>query len=584
MLFHRLCAPALLIACCIIASAEAQSDIALKELAQRYWDAAMLHSPTRATALGDYRFNDRLEDLSEEGRKAWKASLRGLLRDLRMVPVAPLCPADRLTRDLLERTMRDELLRIECLGHYMPLDPLYGLHIRLGLLRVSQPLNTVADFRAYVSRLRGFSKQVADAIENMRFGSAIGFISPRVVVERVVPQIRNHLVSDVTQSVFYVSPEEAAVLGERDRETAVASVGEAIRSDVIPAYLRLLAYVEDEYLPITRSTVGLSSLPRGDKIYAALARMHTTVRLPTDDIHQLGLDEVARIRKEMAKVKSEVGFSGDLDAFLAHMRNDPRQRFESGAELLARSREILARTRPLMARLFGRLPKGDCVVKEIERFRQVSAPVAYYNLAPADGARPAYFYVNTYAPTQRLRFTLEALTYHEALPGHHLQMALDQENTSLPKFRRYARFTAYEEGWALYAEKLGYEIGGYTDPYARFGQLNFEMWRSCRLVVDTGIHAKGWSRQQAIDFITTNTSLAPIDIAAEVDRYITWPGQALAYKIGELRILRLRQEAQEAMGDRFDLRTFHDALLGSGAMPVDMLETRMRSWIAGQEG
>jgi prolyl oligopeptidase len=265
------------------------------------------------------------------------------------------------------------------------------------------------------------------------------------------------------------------------------------------------------------------------------------------------------------------------------MRVDPKFRFTSRDELYEAAGSILMRAKSQMPRIFGRLPKADCVMKEIESFRAPASPVAYYNPSPEDGTRPGYYYINTYKPEERLRFTLEALTYHEAVPGHHLQIALDQENTALPKFRRYGGYTAYVEGWALYSEKLGYEIDGYKGPYNRFGQLTFEMWRACRLVVDTGMHAKGWTREQAIDFMAKNTSLAAVDITNEVDRYIAWPGQAIGYKIGELRILALRDEAKKKLGDKFDLRAFHDALLGGGPMPIDMLETRMRAWIAEKE-
>ncbi len=552
----------------------------LQGLADRYWDAKMERNPTWATSIGDYRFNDRLVDLSESGRKKWEAKLNGLFRDVRAVSVPGMSPDDRLTRDLLERVIRDELLRIECHLEYTPLDPLDGPHIRFPLILVSQPFRNVADFKAYIARLRAFPRQVADIIKNMRRGMQIKIVSPRITIEKVIPQIRTHIVNDVTQSEFYTPAETAGKLNEADRKAIVAAITDAITSAVIPAYRRLLAFVEDEYLPLCRSTVGVGSLPDGRAVYEKLAYLSTTVPLPPDQIHELGLSEVARIRAEMAKVREEVGFEGTLKQFLTHMRTDPRYRFASSEELVEAADALLQRTKPLMPKLFGRLPKADCVMKEIESFRAASSPVAYYNPPPEDGSRPGYFYINTHAPRERLRFTLEALTYHEAIPGHHLQMALDQQNTSLPKFRRYGQFTAYVEGWALYTEKLGYEIGGYPDSYARFGQLTFEMWRACRLVVDTGMHAKGWSRQRAIDYMAANTSLALIDIEAEIDRYISWPGQALAYKVGELRILRLRKEAEQQLGDKFDLRAFHDALLSGGAMPIDMLEKRMREWIA----
>ncbi|MGB2988088.1 MAG: DUF885 domain-containing protein [Phycisphaerae bacterium] len=576
MRLQRLCMFTLLALIGAAGPAPAQSDETLERLAEKYWDALMERFPTRATAIGDYRFNDRLDDAGEAGRKRWKATLQTLLWNVRKVPGRGLSADDRLTRDLLERSILDELLRIECHLEYIPLEPLYGSHLQLPLLLVSQPLRDVADFKAYAARLRAFSKQVTDIISNMRTGVRLKLVSPCVTIEKVIPQIRMHIVSDVTQSEFYALVRRATALSDADRKAVVGEITDAIASDVIPAYLQLLAFVEDEYLPLCRSTVGLGSLSGGDKVYEALVRLETTVRMPPEEIHALGLSEVARIGGEMAKVKEEVGFEGTPGEFLAHMRTDPRYRFTSGEELLAAADAILQRTRPLMPKLFGRLPKADCVMKEIEAFRAASSPVAYYNPPPEDGSRPGYYYINTYAPHERLRFTLEALTYHETIPGHHLQMTLDQENTALPKFRRYGRFTAYVEGWALYAEKLGYEIGGYRDPYARFGQLTFEMSRACRLVVDTGMHCKGWSRQQAIDYMAATTSLALLDIEAEIDRYIVWPGQALAYKIGELSILRLRKEAEEQLGEKFDLRAFHDALLSGGAMPIDVLEKRMR--------
>jgi uncharacterized protein (DUF885 family) len=567
----------------ITVPALAQSDARLKHLADGYWEALMERRPTRATALGDYRFNDRLDDLSEKGRQQWRTTLQSLLTDLRRLPAGNLSAQDRLTRGLLERAVRDAQIKLECHEEYMPLDPLYGPHISFPLILVSQPFRNVADYRAYVARLRGFPLQVSDIIENMRRGTGLGLVEPSVIVERVIPQIRRHIVTDVTRSEFYKPVTGATCLSESDREAVSAAVKDAIASDVIPAYWQLLAYVEDEYLPQARSTVGLGSLPNGDRLYKALVYLHTTLPLSPDEIHERGKAEVARIRREMVKVKEEVGFGGGLDEFIQHMRTDPGQRFKTREELLARAEGILNRTKPLMPQLFGRLPKADCVVREIESHRAASSPVAYYNLPPEDGSRPAYFYVNTYAPQERLRFTLEALTYHETIPGHHLQMALDQENTALPKFRRYGRYNAYWEGWALYAEKLGYGIGGYEGPYDRFGQLTFEMWRACRLVVDTGIHDKGWSRQQAVDYMLENTSLAALDIEAEIDRYIVWPGQALAYKIGELKILEIRSEAEQTLGERFELRSFHDALLSGGAMPIDMLEARMRDWIASQK-
>jgi prolyl oligopeptidase len=564
----------------MVPPADAQRNDSLRNLAQRYWDATMERNPTWATAIGDHRFNDRLEDAGEAGREEWTATLKALLDEVRRIPAGALSAEDRLTRDLLERDIKDKRRRIECGLHLVPLDPLDGPHIRFPLILVSHPFRNAADFRDYVARLRAFPRQAEQVIDNMRAGVQRRFVSPRVTIKKVIPQLQTHIVGDVTRSEFYAPVEKAGKLGDQEKRAVTAEIADAISTAVVPAYRRLLAYVEGDYLPACRSTVGIGSVPGGDKIYETLVYLNTTVRLSPDEIHELGLTEVARIRGEMAKIKEQVAFDGTLDEFLTHMRTDARYRFTSADELYAAADKILQRTKPLMKRLFNRLPKADCVMKPIEAFRAASSPVAFYNSPPEDGSRPGYFYINTYAPKERLRFTLEALTYHESIPGHHFQMALDQENAALPKFRRYAGFTAYVEGWALYTEKLGYEIGGYGEPYSRFGQLTFEMWRACRLVVDTGMHFQDWSRQRAIDYLAANTSLALLNIEAEVDRYISWPGQALAYKVGELKILQLRKEAQRAHGDRFDLRAFHDALLSGGAMPIDMLEKRMRDWTA----
>jgi len=560
-----------------------QTDPALKSLADRYWDASMERNPTSATDLGDYRFNDRLPDLAEETRLRWNLTLRGFLKEVQALPAAGLSPADRLTRDLLERTLQDGLFEFAAQhGQYLPLNPLDGPQIKFPLVLVSQPFRNAEDFRAYISRLRAFPKQVDDLMSNLRKGVSLGITAPRVTTQKVLPQIRTHIVDDPTKSEFHKPLQSADSIPATERDAITKSLAEAIRDSVVPSYRKLLEFVEKEYLPACRDTVGIGVVPNGEKMYTELAYLNATVRVEPQQVHELGLSEVARIRGEMARVQKEVGFQGNLDDFLTHMRTDPAQRFKTGEELYAAADAILQRTKPLMPKLFTRLPKADCVMKEIESFRAPASPVAYYNPCPEDFSRPGYYYINVYKPDERLRFTLEALTYHEAIPGHHFQIALHQENTSLPKFRRYGSFTAYVEGWALYTEKLGYEIGGYKDAYSRFGQLTFEMWRACRLVVDTGMHAKGWSRQQAIDFMAGNTSLAQLDIESEIDRYISWPGQALAYKIGELRILQLRREAQETLGGKFDLRAFHDALLADGAMPIDVLETRMRKWIEGE--
>ncbi len=541
--------------------------------------------PTWATETGDYRFNDRLTDLSEAARLRWNEALGRFLREVRALPAADLSPDDRLTRDLLERVISDALREHAALHRdYLPLEPLDGPHLKFPLILVSQPFRNAKDYNDYTARLRAFPKQTDDLITNLRKGRSLKLVAPKVTTQKVLPQIRLHIIDDPTQSEFYKPVRIADALSEPERKQIAQDIEEAIRGGVVPAYRKLLEFVEKEYLPACRETVGIGAVSGGDKIYEELAGISATYPVKPEEVHQIGLSEVERIRGEMARIQKEVGFTGSLDEFLEHMRTDRKYRFNSDTELVAAADVILQRTKPLMTKLFTRLPKADVVMKEIEAFRAPASPVAYYNPTPEDGSRPGYYYINTYAPQERLRFTLEALSYHEAIPGHHFQMALDQENKALPKFRRYASFTAYVEGWALYTEKLGYEIGGYQDPYSRFGQLTFEMWRACRLVVDTGMHAKGWTRDQAIEFMARNSSLARVDIENEIDRYISWPGQAIAYKLGELRILDMRREAEKKLGDKFDLRAFHDALLAGGAMPIDILESRMQDWITKNAG
>lgn len=562
-----------------------QADPVLKALCDRYWEALMEHNPTWATDIGDYRFNDKLEDVSNAGRLKFDEVLKGFLAEAKAIAADKLTEADQLTHDLLERALQDALKEHAALHkRFLPLEPLEGPHIRFPLFLVSHPFRNIEDFRTYTSRLRGFSKYVDDLIVNLRKGVSLGVTAPRMPIEKVVPQIRLHVVGDVAKSEFHKPVAAASTLSEADRKMVEQEVSDAIRTSVIPAYKKLLDYVEKEYLPTTRDAVGIGAVPGGDKMYAELAALSATVPVAAEDVHQLGLSEVARIREAMAKIQKEVSYPGTLDDFLAYMRSDPKFRFTSGEELYAAAGAILERAKSQMPKLFNRLPKADCVMKEIEAFRAPASPVAYYNPSPEDFSRPGYYYINLYKPGERLRFTLEALSYHEAVPGHHFQHAIAQDNKEIPKFRRYGGYTAYVEGWGLYTEKLGYEIGGYQDPYSRFGQLTFEMWRACRLVVDTGMHAKGWSRQKAIDFMVANTSLALVDIENEIDRYISWPGQALAYKTGEIRILNLRKEAEAELASKFDLKAFHDFLLSGGAMPIDVLEARVRKWVAGRAG
>jgi prolyl oligopeptidase len=355
-----------------------------------------------------------------------------------------------------------------------------------------------------------------------------------------------------------------------------------IKDSVVPAYTKLARYFSDTYLPACRDTIGLSALPNGAAWYEQRARRYTTTPMSPDDIHRLGLDEVRRIRDAMQAIIDEVDFSGGFQDFLVLLRSDPQFYFSNPDDLYEAYLATSKRIDPELVRLFGKLPRMPYGVKPIPDSIAPDTTTAYYTSPAADGSRAGIYWVNLYKPEVRPKYEIEVLTVHEAMPGHHLQIALQQELGDLPNFRRYGGFTAFVEGWGLYSESLGYDLGLYEDPYSRFGQLTYEMWRAVRLVVDTGIHYKGWTREQAIDFFKDNAAKTELDIVNEIDRYIGMPGQALAYKIGQLKMQTIRKRAEIALGDKFDVRTFHDELLGAGALPLDLLEQRMDAWIATQ--
>jgi uncharacterized protein (DUF885 family) len=560
--------------------AGAQTDERLRAVAETYWEAYLQYNPVFATRIGDDRFNASLPDMSLDSRRQWEGRLRALQGTLRRIDRRRLSKEDGLNLELLERGLASEQLEVAAEDPFALLEPFSGPHLDLPLASVYQPFRDLGDYQAYIARLRAFSEQTQQVINTMRSGMTIGRTAPRLIVEKVIPQLRAQLVADVTRSELYRTPAmKAKFLSDAQQTEVMADLAEVLRGDVIPAYWRLLAFVEDEYLPYARETVGMGALPNGDRRYRALASHHTTRRVDPLEIHEIGLKEVERIQKEMEAIQGRFGFAGSLPQFLDYMRNNPEYRATSAEQLLQRYGAVLERTKPLMPRLFETLPKAECVVKAMEPFRAASAPMACYDPPPEDGSRPAYFYVNTYAPKERTLFCAEALTYYEALPGHHIQLGLLRERDDLPPFRRYARVTAYEEGWALYAAGLGEEFGGYQDPVQEFGRLNFEMWQACRLVVDTGIHLKGWTRGQALGYLTDHTAFTPRELETEVDRCICRPAQALGCKMGELTFREIRRKAELTLGDEFDVRSFHDALLSLGPMPLDILERRMDQWM-----
>lgn len=553
---------------------------ALGALYEMHWDEQLRRGPEWATYLGDHRHDDKLADFSMVSLRIADRDDANLLQMVRGVQAGDVGEADRLNLLLLERTLADRVELSQFPEDLMPVKQQNSPQLTLGLLQTYQPFKTPADCAHYAARLRAFDVQVEQLIALMNEGIRRGIVRPRITIEQTLPQIEAMITADPKASTLYEPAK--SLTAEAGGETSRADIESATRA-CISSLTRLRDYLKNFYLPACRETVGYCYLPDGRRWYRALARHHTTTNLSPEEIHQIGLDELKRIHGEMRGVMKEVHFDGTLHEFIEHMRNDPAQYNTTAEEILRRHRENLAITDANLPKLFGRLPRTPYKLKEMETFRAAGAPAGYYYNAPDDGSRPAYFYVNTYKPETRPIYTMEALAYHESQPGHHLQLALAQERRDWPTFRRFEYINAFIEGWALYAERLGYELGGYRDPYSRFGQMTYDAWRSSRLVVDTGMHYFGWTRQQAIDFMKENTALSEQNIVSEVDRYIAWPGQALAYKIGQLEIIKLRGEAEQVLGDRFDVRAFHDHLLEEGSLPLSLLADRMHAWIRQQQ-
>jgi len=566
------------------ASPAVKSAAVAKDLAKFFdeeWEYGLREYPERATYLGDPRYNDRLTDLSFEAIERRNRHDSEALARLKKIDRASLSDDDRLSYDLYQRRLE---LAIE--GQRFPTELLAinqqeGIHKDFAILSTVTSFRTTKDYRDYLARLSAFPKQVDQTIALLQRGKEKGWIHPAVPLREVGDMIRAQISSDPEKSVHF-KPFEKFPEGvpDPDREALRIEGRRRIANDVFPAYLKLYAYFTREYLPAAKKEVGAWALPEGEAYYAYAIRRHTTTGKTAKEIHDIGLAEVARIRRQMEDLIKKVRFKGNFDAFVKFLRTDPRFYYKTSDDLLEGYRDICKRIDPELIRLFGTLPRIPYGVIPTPDFEAPTSTTAYYRQGSAEAGRPGYFVANTYKLETRPKYEMEALAIHESVPGHHLQISLAQELTGLPQFRRHGGYTAFVEGWGLYAESLGDQMGFYTDPYSKFGQLTYEMWRATRLVVDTGMHAFKWDRQRAIDFMKANTAKTEHDITVEVDRYIVWPGQALAYKMGELKFKELRDRAKKELGDRFDLRRFHDAVLLAGALPLDVLDTRIDEWIA----
>ncbi len=562
--------------------ARADAGEAFHALLEEHWEWRLKSAPLMASMMGDRRYNREWTDSGVAAIEQRHRDTREFLRRAYAIDRDALSTEDQLNHELFRRLLQDNVDEFQFNGHLLPFGQRGGVQ-NLDNITDRLRLVTVADFDDWLARLGKIDDVIDQTIALAERGRKTGMMPPRIIMERLPDQIAAQIVESPADSPFFKPfanlPEDFTAA---DRERLRAAAIDVIEKTVLPAYRKLGRYFDDDYLPHARESIGLSSLPNGAAWYEFRARSYTTTRMTPDEIHRIGLDEVKRIRGEMMTIIEEVGFGGTFGEFLEHLRTDPQFYFDDPEELY---REYLATSKridPELVKLFGKLPRMPYGVKPIPEAIAPDTTTAYYSRPAADGSRAGIYYVNLYKPEVRPKYEIEVLSVHEAMPGHHLQIALQQELGDVPMFRRFMGFTAFVEGWGLYSERLGYDLGLYEDPYSRFGQLTYDMWRAVRLVVDTGMHYKGWTRQQAIDFFKDNAAKTEHDIVNEIDRYILWPGQALAYKIGQLKILQLRGRAEVQLGPRFDIRAFHDELLGAGALPLDLLEQRMDRWMAKQ--
>jgi uncharacterized protein (DUF885 family) len=559
----------------------------LNQLFDDYFEEYLRLFPTFATSVGDHRYDDQLGiAISEEHRAKQRELYRRYLGELGDVERGGLGPDDRLNYAVFERMLTQRLAALKFNRHLLPVRQLQSTAVEFPLMGSGKgvhPFRTAVDYDHFLKRIESFPVWVDTAIANMRRGIDLGVVQPRVVMERALPQVEAMIVADAKQSLFFQPivqmPDH---FSQSDKIRLTQAYTRAIEERIVPTYRKLRDFIREEYLPKTRASVGMSELPEGSAWYDHLVKSQTTTDLSPEEIFQLGMDEIDRIKKERERMRADGGFQGSVRNFASHLAGTAPPGVRSKADLLKGYEAIRDRVTPHLTKLFGRLPKAPYEIKTVEEFRERSAPSQYQSASP-DGSRPGIFYVNAAGINDSPRRPSEPLFLHEAVPGHHFQISLQREQAGLPRFRRFGGYTAFVEGWALYAESLGPELGLYTEPQQYFSRLNSELFRAVRLVVDVGLHRKGWTRDQALKFMMENTMTGESGAALEIDRYIALPGQALAYKIGQLKISAIRSKAEKALGSKFDIRAFHDELLKDGALPLDLLEAKIDAWVVRQK-
>jgi uncharacterized protein (DUF885 family) len=570
----------------VATAADPSASQRLNKLFDDYFERSLQMNPLQATFIGDDRYDDKLTNsiAPEFIRMALDVERSYLDAALKFDPKT-LSAEDRLSWEIFVHERRVAVDGARFPGELLPIDQLFSLPTLMPVLASAssaQPFRETKDYDRFLARMNEYVTWSDQAIVNLREGARRKVVQPRVVMENVEKQLAALLAEDPQKSLFYAAVDkipEGVTAAERAR--IAESYRDAIVNRINPAYRRLHDFVRNEYLQQTRPTVAWTSLPDGAAWYAFLVKNSTTTNLTPDQIHELGLKEVARILGEMQQVKTQVGFKGDLQAFFRDLQENPNFYYTKADELIAGYQEVKRRIDAVLPKYFSIFPKADYEVRPVEAFRAESAAGASYQSPSADGSRPGIFYVNTFNLKAQPKFGMETLSLHEAAPGHHFQIAIQQEMTDIPRFRRFGGdYTAYVEGWALYAESIGKEMGLFTDPYQYYGRLSDEMLRALRLVVDTGLHTRNWSREKAIQYMLDNSSMARSDVAAEVERYIANPAQALGYKIGQIRIREMRTKAEKALGPKFDLKAFHTEVLRDGALPMDVLASKIDRWLA----
>ena len=566
-------------------SAESQQ---LRQMLDDYFEEFLKMAPLFATSIGDDRYDDQLAIvISEEQRVRRRGLYQRYQSKIAAFPRDRLDPDDQLILAVFERTLMRNLETLQFNQHLQPVRQLNSMAVDFPVIGSGtglHPFKNVKDYENFLKRIDKFQIWVDTAIANMRQGMKVGVVQPRVVIEKTLPQLDAMIVAEPKQSIFFQPILQMPKnFNESDRARLTAAYARAIQKSIVPAYDKLRSFVREEYLPKTRATFGISNLPGGTAWYEQAVRTHTSTNLTPEEIFQLGMEEIQRIRKEMEHVRSASGFQGNLQEFSRYLAKNAPPGFSDRDELIKGYNAIREKVTPQLPKLFGRLPKATFEIRTVEEFREKSSP-SQYQAANPDGSRPGIFYVNAAGIEVNPRRASESLFLHEAVPGHHFQISIQREQERLPRFRRFVNYNAFTEGWALYAESLGLELGLYNEPSQYFGRLNSELFRAVRLVVDVGLHRKNWSRDRALRFMMENTGASESGASLEIDRYIAWPAQALSYKIGQLKISAIRSKAEKALGAKFDIRAFHDEILKDGAMQLDLLEVKMDAWIQRQQG